>query len=162
MKNLKTLMFALMVSGGIANAATLSHTTQVSANFQVTSRCTVTGSWATTPLEARQYPPFGAVLGTLSIDTEDCGGSGSPIVFFKGTETDTYGRPLATTPGGDKMTVEPDPSNPWDNFQNHGEFTRPTFGGNNTSSVVTLVNGDPWDAQPGEHHMTLTVGIYGN
>ncbi|MBF0693368.1 CD15/CS22/SEF14 family fimbrial major subunit [Providencia alcalifaciens] len=162
MKNLRTLMFALMVSGGIANAATLSQTTQVSANFQVISQCTVTGSWAaTTPINAGPHVAFAADLGILTVQTDGCSPNGVRV-YFEGAEKGSDGRILATTPGGGKMSVVPDPSiTYWPLDPSLGVyFNDDLLGVGMGVTNVTLVNGDSWDAQPGVHQMTLNVGIY--
>ncbi|HHR5902106.1 TPA: hypothetical protein ACS7XC_003044 [Providencia alcalifaciens] len=163
MKNLKALMLTLIASGGIAHAGTLSHTTQVSTNFQVIGKCAVTGSWTTTPLTARQYGPFDAALGTLTLSFSGCDGNTYP--YFEGTTKDPNGHMVATGPGGATVSVVPDPLNDmWsrDAVTNGGLFYHqyPSSSNGTGSFSVTLTNSYPWNPQPGGYHMTLNIGTY--
>lgn len=155
-------MLALMAFSSIANAAVKTGTSRVSANFEVISPCTVTGSWATTPIQAGDYPAWNATLGTLTLTYTGCDGSSYP--YIEGTMKDLYGRMLASGPGGSTIPVTPTPDGAWllKPDINDGVFIHfEQIPGNGTGSTsVTLTNGDRWDAQPGDYILTLNIGTY--
>ncbi|HHR5914059.1 TPA: hypothetical protein ACS7WR_003736 [Providencia alcalifaciens] len=72
---------------------------------------------------------------------------------------------LATGPSG-LMGVVPIPNGSWllHPSINGGIFLGvDQLPGNGTGSVsATLVNGDPWDALPGNYSLTMNVGTYSN
>ncbi|MBF0693202.1 Dr family adhesin structural subunit [Providencia alcalifaciens] len=153
------LMLALVASSGIANAATKSATTQLSADFEVVAPCTVSGSWDTQPLTAGNYPAGDAQLGRLTLTYDGCGGRGERL-YFEGTDKDGSGRTLATGPRGQTLAVGPVTGPLWNKTPDGTWYSFGNVNGGSGTMATVLTNSDQWDAQPGDYSLTLDIGLF--
>ncbi|HHR5914058.1 TPA: CD15/CS22/SEF14 family fimbrial major subunit [Providencia alcalifaciens] len=156
-KNLMALIFALMASNGIANAATKSNTSQVNIDFVLLGQCKVTGNWSTSPLVVTSYDPFDASLGTLTIEfSGNC--NGKP--YIEGTDKASSGDMLAIGPNGSTVVLVPEPNGRWWRDYKSDLYFYDAVVTPNDVVTVNLKNGQYWNPVAGKYSTILLIGTY--
>ncbi|EOW3197384.1 CD15/CS22/SEF14 family fimbrial major subunit [Escherichia coli] len=158
-KNIIAAAAFMLMTGGIANAASLGNSSSVEANFTVIGGCAVTGNWTANTISAGTHAANTQKVGTLDIALTGC----TSEVYFKGQEIDSAGQPVATSPSGKKISIMPDfitIGNTWIKNQDLNAFYSSSALADGQTISVDLVNFTKWDAEPGVHTMTLEVGTY--
>lgn len=158
-KNIIAAAAFMLMTGGIANAASLGNSSSVEANFTVIGGCSVTGNWTGNTISAGNHVAYSQKVGTLDIALTGC----NSHVYFKGQEIDSLGQPVATSPSGQKISVMPDLmtiGNKWTKNPDFNAFYSSSALVDGETISADIFNYDDWDAEPGVHTMTLEVGTY--